>query len=143
VTGITPALDETGCVPPQPGPLAQSARKLTSAPNKAGFRRRQRRTTSARNARFGPRGGLRRQPQRRRRPGDDALPADVADLVERLRQGEFFDGWGRDEDLVRSTWWGDEACVAEIDDLFARAGRAFLAGELGPLSPAVREPELG
>jgi hypothetical protein len=63
-------------------------------------------------------------------PGDDSLPADITDLVERLREGEYFDGWGWDDDLRDERAWGDESWVDEMDDLFARAGQAFVAGEL-------------
>jgi hypothetical protein len=63
-------------------------------------------------------------------PGDDSLRADVADLVARLREGEYFDGWGWDDDLHEERAWGDESWVDEMEDLFARAGQAFVAGDL-------------
>jgi hypothetical protein len=63
-------------------------------------------------------------------PGDDSLPADITDLVERLREGEYFDGWGWDDDLRDERAWGDGSWVDEMDDLFACAGQAFVAGEL-------------
>jgi hypothetical protein len=63
-------------------------------------------------------------------PDDDSLRADVADLVERLREGEYFDGWGWDDELHEERAWGDESWVDEMEDLFARAGQAFVAGDL-------------
>jgi hypothetical protein len=47
-------------------------------------------------------------------PGDDSLLPDVADLVERLREGEYFDAWGWDDELHEERAWGDESWVEEM-----------------------------
>src|SRR6266545_1286671 len=53
-------------------------------------------------------------------PDGTRLLADIDAFVDRVRSGVFFEGWG----------WGDESWVGEMDDLFAVAAEAFLAGDL-------------
>jgi hypothetical protein len=71
-------------------------------------------------------------------PADDSLPADVTHLVERISAGEYFDGWGWDDDLHDERAWGDESWAGEMDDLFARTGQAFLADDLRRACEAYR-----
>jgi len=60
---------------------------------------------------------------------DDAvLLDDIAAFVERVRGGDYFDGWGWDDDLHEERSWGDESWVTEMDELFSRAATAFLGG---------------
>jgi uncharacterized protein (TIGR03083 family) len=71
-------------------------------------------------------------------PGPHAVPsldgarllADIDAFVDRVRSGAFFEGWGWDDDLREERAWGDESWVGEMDDLFAAAADAFLAGDL-------------
>lgn len=68
-------------------------------------------------------------------PGSRAVPSLdgarlLADFLERVRSGAFFEGWGWDDDLREERAWGDESWVGEMDDQFAAAADAFLAGDL-------------
>ncbi|MDQ3607490.1 MAG: hypothetical protein M3459_01100, partial [Actinomycetota bacterium] len=62
---------------------------------------------------------------------ESSLPGDVAAFADRLRAGAYFDDWGWDDELHEERAWGDESWSAEMDDLFAHAADAFLAGDLG------------
>jgi hypothetical protein len=57
------------------------------------------------------------------------LLADIDAFVDRVRSGAFFEDWGWDDDLHEERAWGDESWVGEMDDLFAVAADAFLAGD--------------
>jgi hypothetical protein len=63
-------------------------------------------------------------------PDGAGLIADIDAFAERVRSGVFFQGWGWDDDLRQERAWGDESWVGEMDDLFAGAADAFLAGDL-------------
>ncbi len=63
-------------------------------------------------------------------PDGTRLLADIDAFVDRVRSGVFFEGWGWDDDLHEERAWGDESWVGEMDDLFAVAAEAFLAGDL-------------
>src|SRR6266540_1513152 len=63
-------------------------------------------------------------------PDGTRLLADIDAFVDRVRSGVFFHGWGWDDDLREERAWGDESWVGEMDDLFAGAADAFLAGDL-------------
>jgi hypothetical protein len=63
-------------------------------------------------------------------PDGTRLLADIDAFVDRVRSGAFFEGWGWDDELHEERAWGDESWVAEMDDLFAAAADAFLAGAL-------------
>lgn len=63
-------------------------------------------------------------------PDGTRLLADIDVFVDRVRSGAFFEGWGWDDDLHEERAWGDESWVGEMDDLFAVAADAFLAGDL-------------
>ncbi len=63
-------------------------------------------------------------------PDGTRLLADIDAFVDRVRSGAFFEGWGWDDELHEERAWGDESWVAEMDDLFAAAADAFLAGDL-------------
>lgn len=63
-------------------------------------------------------------------PDAGALLADIDAFVERVRSGAYFEGWGWDDDLHEERAWGDESWAGEMDDLFAGAADAFLAGDL-------------
>lgn len=62
--------------------------------------------------------------------GHESLLADIADFVERVRGGDYFDGWGWDDDLRDERSWGDESWAEEMDSLFVGAAHAFVAGDL-------------
>lgn len=64
------------------------------------------------------------------RPDGAGVLADIDAFIERVRSGVFFQGWGWDDDLYQERAWGDESWVDEMDDLFAAAADAFLAGDL-------------
>jgi len=61
--------------------------------------------------------------------GGAGLLEEIAAFVERLRGGEYVDGWGWDDDLHAERNWGDESWVTEMDELFCEAAAAFLGGE--------------
>jgi hypothetical protein len=63
-------------------------------------------------------------------PDGARLLADIDAFVDRVRSGAFFEGWGWDDELHEERAWGDESWVGEMDDLFAAAADAFLAGDL-------------
>jgi len=63
-------------------------------------------------------------------PDGTRLLADIDAFVDRVRSGAFFEGWGWDDELHEERAWGDESWVGEMDDLFAVAADAFLAGDL-------------
>lgn len=63
-------------------------------------------------------------------PDGTRLLADIDAFVNRVSSGAFFEGWGWDDELHEERAWGDESWVAEMDDLFAAAADAFLAGDL-------------
>ncbi|MBN1174715.1 MAG: hypothetical protein JXA67_21320 [Micromonosporaceae bacterium] len=63
-------------------------------------------------------------------PDAGALLADIDAFVEQVRSGAYFEGWGWDDDLHEERAWGDESWAGEMDDLFAGAADAFLAGDL-------------
>ncbi len=69
-------------------------------------------------------------PRAVRSPDGTRLLADIDAFVDRVRSGAFFEGWGWDDDLHEERAWGDESWVGEMDDLFAVAADAFLAGDL-------------
>lgn len=62
--------------------------------------------------------------------GDPALLDDVASFVAALEGGDYVQGWGWDDAIGDERMWGDESWALEMDVLFARADRAFYAGEL-------------
>jgi hypothetical protein len=64
------------------------------------------------------------------RPDGTRLLADIDAFIDRVRSGAFFEGWGWDDELHEERAWGDESWVAKMDDLFATAADAFLAGDL-------------
>ncbi len=63
-------------------------------------------------------------------PDGPRLLADIDAFVDRVRSGTFFEGWGWDDELHEERAWGDESWVGGMDDLFAAAADAFLAGDL-------------
>jgi hypothetical protein len=69
-------------------------------------------------------------------PDSDALLADIDAFVEQVRSGAYFEGWGWDDDLHEERAWGDESWAGEMDDLFASAADAFLAGDMDLASNA-------
>lgn len=71
--------------------------------------------------------------QRRAPDADHAcrdLLADIDSFAAQLSDGEYFEGWGWDDDLQDERAWGNESWVEEMDDLFARAADVFLAGNM-------------
>jgi len=63
------------------------------------------------------------------------LLADIDSFAAQVSDGEYFEGWGWDDDLQDERAWEDESWVEEMDDLFARAADVFLAGNM----PGTRE----
>ncbi len=69
-------------------------------------------------------------------PSDSERPQDVPPLlddvdgfIQSLKAGDYYEGWGWDEDLLDERAWGDESWVETMDELFDGAGAAFLEGD--------------
>lgn len=60
---------------------------------------------------------------------DDELLEDIDDLMERVEDGSFCDGWGWDHEIHDSRDWGDESWVEEVDDFFSRARTSIEKGD--------------
>ena len=60
---------------------------------------------------------------------DSTLLDDIGAFVGRIRDGEYVDGWGWDDDLHDERNWGDESWVTEMDELFSRVSVAFLGSD--------------
>lgn len=58
------------------------------------------------------------------------LLEDIAGLHSRLEQGEYFDGFGWDEDIYDERSFGDESWAEELTDLFSMTSELFSTGEL-------------
>jgi hypothetical protein len=63
-------------------------------------------------------------------PDAEPLLADIDDLLRRIRDGEFYDGWGWDDDIHRERAFGDVSWSEEMDILFDAAGSAFVAEDI-------------
>lgn len=70
--------------------------------------------------------------------GDDPLLHDIDAFVGRVTSGKYFEGFGWDDEIHDQRSFGDESWVSDMDDLFAGAQDAFLAGELGLSRAAYR-----
>ncbi len=62
--------------------------------------------------------------------GPDPLLGEIDALVERLRTGRYVHGWGWDPEIYEERAFGDDSWADEMDDLFAAANAAFLAGDM-------------
>ncbi len=63
------------------------------------------------------------------KPMDDpALIKNIDSFIGDLESGVYCDGWGYDREIGNERAFGDESWVSEMDDLFDRAGEAFLSG---------------
>ncbi len=60
---------------------------------------------------------------------DDELLEDIDDLMERVEDGSFCNGWGWDDEIQDSRDWGDESWVEEVDDFFSRAKNSIMNGD--------------
>lgn len=60
----------------------------------------------------------------------DGLLDGIKKLLDRIRSGEFYDGWGWDDSIHAERAFGDESWASEMDTLFDRAFAAFRAGQL-------------
>lgn len=63
--------------------------------------------------------------------GPDPLLDEINAFVARVASGEYFEGFGWDDDVHDERSFGDESWVGEFDDFLSSAHDAFLAGRLG------------
>lgn len=61
----------------------------------------------------------------------DPLLDEIDAFVERVAAGEYFQGFGWDDELYDERSFGDESWVWELDGFLVEAQEAFLAGKLG------------
>lgn len=62
---------------------------------------------------------------------DDPLLDEIDDLVDRISSGDFYEGFGWDDEIHDQRSFGDESWVGEMDAFFDDTQAAFLTGDLG------------
>ncbi len=67
-------------------------------------------------------------PQQQVSPHDEELLEEVRELAKRVKDGDYCDGWGWDEEIHEERDWGDESWVDEVDEFFGRAHDALTDG---------------
>ena len=61
----------------------------------------------------------------------DPLLTEIEDFAQRVESGDFYQGFGWDEEIYDERSFGDESWVYEMDGYFTSAHQAFAAGSLG------------
>jgi len=72
----------------------------------------------------------RRQPSTSRRASAPSLLSDIDRFVQQVSSGQYFLGYGWDDEIHDERSFGDESWTLEMDALFAAAQQVFLDGDL-------------
>lgn len=62
-------------------------------------------------------------------PDSNALLEEIRALSKKVKDGDYCDGWGWDDEIHDERDWGDESWAPEVDDFFSSAHKAMLAGD--------------
>ena len=66
--------------------------------------------------------------KRRKQLDDPDLVKDIEQFVSDLENGDYYQGWGWDDQQYQKRAFGDESWVWEMEALFERCSKIFLAG---------------
>ena len=69
----------------------------------------------------------------------DPLLTDIDDLAHRIESGDFFQGFGWDDEIHDERSYGDESWAGEMSEYFREAHDAFSTGRLGLARAAYRK----
>jgi hypothetical protein len=69
----------------------------------------------------------------------DPLLADIDDFADRVEAGDFFQGFGWDDEIHDECSFGDETWADEMADYFHAVHEAFTTGDLGTARAAYRK----
>lgn len=69
----------------------------------------------------------------------DPLLADIDDFADRVESGDFYQGFGWDDEIYDQRSFGDESWADEMADYFREAHEAFSTGQLGLARAAYRK----
>ncbi len=59
----------------------------------------------------------------------EALLSEIDAFTQRVKSGEYCEGWGWDDDIYEERDWGDESWADEVDDFFLETRELLLGGD--------------